>query len=227
LQEWLDRAGELYAGVEFETEDIGTSARLFKVHEEGAPRPRSLAHIRNAMLNRTLKYKCDFCFVVDVDNFVRPCTLREMVALDLPIVAPFLRSSDASDRFSNFHAETDPHGYYKECAQYAWILDRRVRGVLEVPVVNGTYLVRADMLNDLAYDDGTGRSEYVVFSEAARKCGIPQYLDNRQVYGYILRGKCDASQIMNCVERELTVSEFSPRSSNSDKAVSGHERATA
>ncbi len=227
LQEWLDRVGELYAGVEFETDDIGTSAGAFRVREEGAERPRTLADIREAMLNRTPEYKCDFCFVLDTDNFVRPCTLREMVALNLPIVAPFLRSSDASDRFSNFHAETDAHGYYKECAQYAWILDRRVRGVLEVPVVNGTYLVRADVLTDLAYDDGTDRNEYVVFSEAARKSGTPQYLDNRQVYGYILRGNRDASQIMNCVERELTVSEFSPRSSNSDKAVSGYGRATA
>jgi hypothetical protein len=213
--------------VEFETEDIGTSARPFKVHEGGVARPRVLARIRKAMLNRTLEHKCDFCFVADVDNLVRRCTLREMVALNLPIVAPFLRSSDASDRFSNFHAETDPHGYYKECAQYAWILDRRVRGVLEVPVVNGTYLVRADVVNDLAYDDGTGRNEYVVFSEAARTSGTPQYLDNRQVYGYILRGDRDARQIMNCVEGERTVSASFPRSTDSYTADSEQKRATA
>ena len=191
LQEWLSRVGELYAEVRFETEDVSASAGQFKVHDGGAARPRIVAHIRAAMLNRTLEYRCDFCFVVDVDNFVRPCTLREMVALNLPIVAPFLRSTEASDRFSNFHAEIDSHGYYKECALYAWILDRRVCGVLEVPVVNCTYLVRADVLNNLAYDDGTDRNEYVVFSETARKSGTPQYLDNRQVYGYIQReGHC-------------------------------------
>lgn len=227
LQEWLDRVGDLYARVEFETEDNGTNARPFKVHEGGAARPRILARIRKAMLNRTLEYKCDFCFVADVDNLVRRCTLREMVALNLPIVAPFLRSSDAGDRFSNFHAEIDPHGYYKECAQYAWILDRRVRGVLEVPVVSGTYLVRADVLNDLAYDDGTGRNEYVVFSEAARTSGIPQYLDNRQVYGYIPRGDRDESQLKNCIQRDQAVRELSPRSTDSDKAVSGRRQAMA
>ena len=38
------------------------------------------------------EHRCDFYFVADIDNFIRPGTLRELVALNLPIVAPFLRS---------------------------------------------------------------------------------------------------------------------------------------
>ncbi len=45
------------------------------------------------------------------------------------------------------------------------------------------------MIPDLTYQDGTERHEYVIFSDSARKAGIPQYLDNRQVYGYVTFGE--------------------------------------
>ena len=77
------------------------------------------------------------------------------------------------------------NGYYSECKQYQWILNRWVRGVIELPLINGTYLARADILNELTYEDGTDRDDYVIFSESARKANVVQYLDNRQVYGYI------------------------------------------
>ena len=54
-----------------------------------------------------------------------------------------------------------------------------------MPVVHCTYLIRHEILDQMSYDDGSGRHEYVIFSENARKKGIPQYLDNRQVYGRI------------------------------------------
>ena len=66
-----------------------------------------------------------------------------------------------------------------------WVLNRWIRGVQEMPVVHNTYLIRADVLCHLTYNDETPRHNYVVFSESARKAGVPQYLDNRQIYGYI------------------------------------------
>ena len=60
-----------------------------------------------------------------------------------------------------------------------------------MPVVHCTYLVRADVIPELTYEDESDRHEYVVFSDSARKAGIPQYLDNRQVYGYITFGEGD------------------------------------
>jgi ADP-heptose:LPS heptosyltransferase len=121
-------------------------------------------------------------------TFIRPQTLRELVALDLPIAAPFLRATVPESRYSNYHAETDNNGYYKECDQYLWLLEQRIRGIVEVPVVNCTYLVRADVIPELTYQDATKRHEYVAFSDSARKAGIPQYLDNRQIYGYVGNG---------------------------------------
>lgn len=176
LRIWLDGVGDLYAAVAFEGRERAGAA---------------VAH------------GCDFHFVTDVNDFVAPCTLRELVALNLPIVAPFLRSVAPADLYSNYHAEVDDNGYFKACDQYGWILNRWVRGVLEVPVVNGTYLVRADVAGRLSSDDGTLRHPYVVFSESARRQRIPQYLDNRQIYGYVATDETRRRPLAKETLREL------------------------
>lgn len=201
LREWVERIGHLYADVEFDAEDVATRVEQFRVHEWNAARFRVLGHIRNISLRRTLENECDFYFVTDIDNFVRPCTLRELVALNLPIAAPLLRSIGSGQFYSNYHAEIDANGYYKECDQYHWILNRWIRGVLEMPLVHCTYLVRADVLNDLTYQDETSRHEYVIFSESARRSNVLQYLDNRQVYGYITFDESDSQYVAGGIEQ--------------------------
>lgn len=198
LREWIALKGDLYAGVEFEAGHEG-HVRQFGNQDLSKDRSRNLGHIRNASLRRSAENACDFCFVADVGHFVRPCTLRELVALDLPIVAPFLRSIEPGDLYSNYHSEIDENGYYKSCDQYSWALNRLVRGVLEQAVVNGTYLIRTDVLGGLTYEDGSNRHAYVIFSESARKDGITQYLDNRQIYGYIIPGDDGDPQISNTI----------------------------
>lgn len=185
LREWVDRVGHRYAGVEFDSSDVSEQVQRFGVHEWNATRFRVLGHIRAVSLRKTFEHDCAYYFVADLDNFLRPCTLRELVAANLPIVAPFLRHADPASYYSNYHADVDRNGYYKESAQYHWILNRWVRGLMELPVIHCTYLLRADILHRLSYQDESGRHEYVVFSESARKASIPQYFDNRQIYGYL------------------------------------------
>ena len=182
LREWVSRIGHTYYKVEFNANDVPDRVDQYpgNGHGKGA-----MGQIRNASLRRATELECEFYFVADMNSLVRRCTLRELVALNLPIVAPFLRSISPAKLFSNYHAEVDPSGYYKECDQYHWILARYIRGLIEVPVVNLTYLVRCDVISKLTYGNRTDRHEYVVFSNAARQAQIPQYLDNRQVYGYI------------------------------------------
>lgn len=215
IREWVGRVGYLYAGVEFDAEGVDTRVERFSTHEWSATRSRVLGHIRNISLSRALEHDCAFYFVAEIDNFIRSSTLRELVALNLPIVAPFLRSIGANFFYSNYHAEIDVNGYYKQCEQYNWILNRWVRGIMEVPVVNCTYLVRVDVLNKLTYEDGTFRREYVVFSESARKHGVPQYLDNRQVYGYIAFEQGHDLYMMNNLKRvKRLLEEAKPENSN-------------
>jgi glycosyltransferase involved in cell wall biosynthesis len=180
LHAWIDRIGGQYSHVSLYPVDTTTDAESSGLDKQHASR-----RIRDDSLRSVGEHGCDFYFVADAGTFLRSCTLRELVALDLPIVAPFLRSIRPSVRYSNYHAAIDANGYYRECDQYNWILERSVRGLLEVPVVNRVYLVRADVIPGLAYDDATVRHDYVVFSENIRQRGIPQYLDNRQIYGYV------------------------------------------
>jgi len=185
LREWVERVRPLYAAIEFDAEDVMEPVQQFAVHEWNETRLRVLGGIRNVSMGKTLAHGCDFYFVADVDCFLRPCTLRELVALDLPIVAPLLRSLAPLQFLSNYAAEVDSMGYLTLTDQYHWILNRWVRGVHEVPLVHVAYLIRADAMPGLSCQDMTERYEYVVLSDSARKAGVPQYIDNRQVYGYM------------------------------------------
>ncbi|MGH1590380.1 glycosyl transferase [Methylobacterium phyllosphaerae] len=187
LREWVERFGNLYAGLEFDASDVGEPVQQYGLHEWNATRFKVLGLIRNESLQRAIQHGCQFYFTADVDNFLRPNTLRELVQLNLPIVAPFLRSIEKSSFYSNFHAEIDAQGYYRHCDQYDWVLNRWLTGIIEMPVVHCTYLVRTDVIPFLTYQDGTDRHEYVIFSDSARRNNIVQYLDNRQIYGYMAR----------------------------------------
>jgi hypothetical protein len=189
LREWVGRIGHLYAAVIFDATNVESQVEQFAEHEWNVTRFRVLGRIRNISLRAAAGQRCGFYFVADVDNFIRPDTLRALVALDLPIVAPLLRSVLPDNLYSNYHADIDENGYFRDCERYHQALHQQISGVLEMPVVHCTYLVRADALRQLTYEDGSDRYEYVVFSSSARAAGIPQYLDNRTVYGYVTFGE--------------------------------------
>ena len=65
-------------------------------------------------------------------------------------------------------------------------------------------------MKDLTYEDGSDRYEYVVFSESARKSLVPQYLDNRQVYGYITFEASDSQHTAGEIERARTLLNIPP-----------------
>jgi hypothetical protein len=74
--------------------------------------------------------------------------------------------------------------------------------VCELPVVHCTYLVRAELIPQLSYVDASHRYEYVVFSDCARRRQIPQYLDTRQVYGYLTMDE-DATEARALIGLEI------------------------
>ena len=108
----MSRVRDSYAGVEMDEFDVEAPVEQFGVHEWNATRFGVLAHIRNVSLAATQRFGCDYYFVVDVDNFLRPHTLRELIALGLPIVAPLLRHVDPNSSYSNYHAAIDANGYF-------------------------------------------------------------------------------------------------------------------
>ncbi|MCX7383614.1 MAG: glycosyltransferase family 2 protein [Alphaproteobacteria bacterium] len=185
LADWLATVGTRYAGVVFDRSDVAERVQDFAVHEWNAQRFSVLGRIRQESMQAALEHGCDFYFVADVDNFVRPHTLRRLVSLDLPIVAPFLKCTQLTSLYANYHEAVDGDGYLRSTDAYLWLFNQQVRGINEVALVHCTYLVRADAIPRLRYSDGSGRHEYVVFADSARRAGIAQYLDNRDIYGYV------------------------------------------
>jgi Glycosyl transferase family 2 len=189
LKEWVNRVGHRYRTVEFDTLDVSERVEQYRVHEWNFTRFRVLSEIRDVSLKKTIEHMCDYYFVCDVDNFVVPWTLTELVALRLPIVAPLMRNISEGSFNSNFFQDVDSMGYYKENnALYFPVLTRAIRGIVETKLVHHTYLIRQDVLAEVKYNDGTDRYEFVVFADMARRANIPQYVDNRQIYGYITSG---------------------------------------
>jgi hypothetical protein len=81
--------------------------------------------------------------------------------------------------------------------RYYQVLKQEVKGLIACDVVHCTYLIRKDILPAIKYLDGTDDYEYVIFSRELRRLGIPQYLDNRTIYGYLsTRENLEACQYM-------------------------------
>lgn len=147
LEAWLHRARQDYAWVGVDDRSGGGWHRS---------------------LDAALEWGCAYCFLVEAGDRLLPGTLRDLVALDLPMVAPFL---DTLGGFSCADPELPP-----------LIRSQRVRGIVEVEATGGTCLIRRDVLPRLSCDDGSGREDRVVLAHSASLAGIPQYLDNRRNY---------------------------------------------
>ncbi len=182
LSNWLARVKYKYAGVYFDTSDVTDKVEQFGQHEWNSIRFKVLGKIRQESVNWALDHDSHY-FVADCDNFIQSHTIEELVKTSLPIVAPLLRTGN--NYYSNFHAAIDENGYYAQSPLYFELLNQEILGLVQVPVVHCTYLIRYEFLDKIAYDDNSYRYEYVIFSDTARRNKIPQYFDTRQMYGRI------------------------------------------
>jgi len=203
LEEWIEEYGDKYKGLIYNSEDVPEKVEKYDVHFWNGERFRVLGKIRQESMNQALLTDCEYYFVVDTDNFLFPETLKELVKLDLPIVAPFLRYAVAlgenadtpveaakreghmSRYYSNYHDKVDDFGSIIAEDIYYKILNQEVKGLIECMCVHCTYLIKREYLSELTYLEQSDRWEYMVFSNSARNKGITQYLDNRTIYGVL------------------------------------------
>ena len=185
LRDWIARVNTKYAKIYFDDSDVDVPVQQFGQHEWTYERFKVLGKIRQDSVDWARENSSHY-FVADCDNFIVPDTIESMMKTHLPIVAPFLRCVDYEKRFySNYHETIDENGYYKASTFYYDILDQKVRGIIDVPVVHCTYFIHYEVLDKICYDDESWRYEYVIFSDSARKQNVPQYIDNRKIYGYV------------------------------------------
>ncbi len=194
LHAWVDRVRDKYADIYFDDTDVETPVQEYGQHEWNYERFKVLGKIRQDSVDWAHKKKSHY-FVADCDNFIKPHVLETIFNTNLPIVAPLLRtdSKGASHVFyANYHSSIDKNGYFLSSPLYYQLLNQEVKGLIEVPVIHCTYLIRYDVLDKIYYDDESGRYEYVIFSDSARINNIPQYLDNREIYGRISFAETEA-----------------------------------
>ncbi len=182
LKSWLAQVGHLYAEVYFDETDVQEEVQKFGQHEWNSCRFKVLGKIRNDSVVWAYQHDSHY-FVVDCDNFIKPHTLESLMKLRLPIVAPFMILQGSY--YSNFHAAIDKNGYLAQTSLSETIYNQVVKGILQLPVVHCCYLIRYEYLPYVTYDDNSYRYEYVIFSDVARRNNVTQYLDNRELYGYI------------------------------------------
>lgn len=185
LEEWITKKGSLYRKIIFESHEV-PNLSCPGPNEWTCDRLHALALIRNKSLSIAKEERCDYYFVIDCDNFVIPSTLADLVAKDLPIVAPMLRTiPEPGDINSNFFYEVTETGYFKGFPnEYFDILNRAKIGTFKMPLVQCTYLIKCDYLDKLSYTDDTQAFEFIIFSRTARKNRVGQYICNEKFYGY-------------------------------------------
>ena len=194
IRDWVGRHGGEYLRVIEDYSEIDIGIERMAVHDWSEHRLHIIGKIRERSCAEAVAAGADFYYVQDIDNFVLPHTLSKLVSRNLPIVAPILYNS-APTLYSNYHSDVDDRGYHLDSVGYVEIHSRRVKGLIDVPVVHCTYLMRADVLPQVKYTDGSGRFEYVIHSENCRRLGIPQYLDNTEPYGCLTMCE-DAAAVM-------------------------------
>lgn len=181
LSKFVSDHRDEYKEIFYDDSSIDDTLKSYKNHDWNVHRFIILGKIRQDSINWAMQHNSLY-FVVDVDNFIIPNTLSELVSLNLSVVSPMLLSNSS---YSNYHAATDPNGYYAHCDEYLLIYNKKIKGIFQVPVVHCTYLIREDVLDKISYNDLSYRYEYVIFSDTLRKNNISQYIDNRFDYGII------------------------------------------
>lgn len=138
---------------------------------------------------------------LDADVFLsRPSTLRELIALNVPIVAPMLQSDGL---YSNFWGGMTPEYYYQRTDEYKSIYSYERRGQFNVPMVHSAVLVN---LNDKRSDTLTFNKtilgqhfsldednlskiptdDIIIFALSANYSQIPLKISNKRIYGYVM-----------------------------------------
>jgi hypothetical protein len=187
LRSWITRIADDYADIYFDETDVPEPVQDFTQHEWNNMRLRVLCAIRQQSVDWARKHNSHY-FIADCDNFIYPNTIETLFNTNLPIIAPLLRCSDIAGSnpfYSNYHYAIDENGYYSHSPFYYNVLYQEIKGIIEVPVVHCTYLMRREILDTIYYEDYSGRYDYVILCDSARKNQIPQYLDNRKIYGYL------------------------------------------
>ena len=193
LMDFIGKHGKEYGSVYYDDSSLSPVLKQMAHRDWNRHRFEILGQIRQDSIDYAKKYGWHY-FVADCDNFVTPNTLNDMIIhKKLKVFGPMLPTKTG---YSNYHYAVDNDGYYAHHDNYMKLLHKQIVGAHEVAVIHCTYFINNDTLKDISYNDGTGRHEYVIFSDVLRKKNIKQYLLNDKFYG-ILTWHLDENDLKN------------------------------
>ena len=182
LLDFIGKYGKEYASVYYDDSSINNSLKKMGHREWNATRFNILGNLRQESINYAIKHNLHY-FVSDCDNFITPNILKAMMKnKNKKVIGPMLPTKTG---YSNFHYIVDDNGYFAGHDNYIKLLHKEITGIIPVEVIHCTYFINNNTLNDISYNDGSGRHEYVVFSDVLRKKNIQQYLLNDDFYGML------------------------------------------
>lgn len=194
LKRFLEVHSHAFMGVFINCESVDYNLKKFSNHEWNRTRFLIMAQLRQEAMLHALEMNLDFLFSCDVDNFLTPTTLENLVELQVPAVAPMLqmivpqdepKSISENKYYSNFHDLIDEKGSYLSSNRYYQIISRAILGIFKVDLIHCTYLIRRDIFTLVNYSFFEGNWEYQNFALSLKECQIPQLIDNRFNYGFL------------------------------------------
>ena len=202
LRDWYNKWKSKWK-IYFDESSINPNLANMDLKDWNYERLKIMGKIRNESIQFAISENADY-FTVDGDILIKPHTIETLRNLNLPVTSPMIHLLDPNPNYeyTNLHYALDENGYFQEHVDYHRIHNQEIVGIFKVPLVHCTYLIKNEYLNSVNYDDGSGRYEYVIFSDSLRRSGIDQYFDNREIYGRI----CEVSK--NDMEKNYSQKNF-------------------
>ncbi|XP_037566970.1 procollagen-lysine,2-oxoglutarate 5-dioxygenase isoform X1 [Dermacentor silvarum] len=148
-------------------------------------------HARNLALEECLKINCDYAFFVDSEVHIdNPGTLRLLIETNRTIVAPLL--SREKSLWSNFWGSLSADGYYARSHDYVSLVKRERKGIWNVPLVNGAYLINGSLVKSRekfpSFINGLLDPD-MAFCKNMRDKGIFMFMTNMDNYGHLVNAE--------------------------------------
>ena len=191
LEEWIKINNYYYSHIEYVKHNVNElNNDEKKPHSWNSTKLNNLAHIRENSLKKTIEYNCDYYFVADIDNFILPHTLKILVSYNKDIIAPMLKCiPEKGDTRANFYFDKG-NGYLKETPKYNLIFFKEIKGLIEIPVIHCTYLIRVDIIQKQKisyFDEQNDNWEFIKLMRNAKKNKVKTYLLNDNEYGVMFQ----------------------------------------
>ncbi|VDM15777.1 unnamed protein product [Hydatigera taeniaeformis] len=167
VDDFLDVHGSFYRSAEVINSDL---------HQE---QDKVFLHVANMCLERP---DCKNLFYVEgTAQFTWPGTLKHLVSANRSVVAPLMTRHNTF--WSTFWGDIAEDGSYKRSNDYFEIVERRKRGLWNVPLVGSTFLLSRWALLEITSDFIEEQFFYLSLSSTTTKRNVFMYVDNRVQFG--------------------------------------------